>query len=103
LLIAASPEEAVAELGRLGFVGAAVSSLQKPGGRAKGGSGVTQLRSEEDAGAFQDWAVHDSLSPCKGVCTIDITEFEVDGIPGAVGIKRARHPGSDDPEFERGG
>ena len=98
-LIAATGEEAAAELERRGFVAASFSSLGKPPNHVEGGSGVIEVRSEADALAVQEWAVRDSLSPCPNDCTIDISEFDVAGIPNAVGIKRERQPGAV-PRFE---
>ena len=93
-LIVATPEEVVAELERRGFVAASISSLGRPPNHVPGGSGVVELDSEADARAVQDWTVRDSLSPCPNECTIDISEFDVEGIPDAVGIKRERQPGA---------
>jgi hypothetical protein len=103
-----APDEKLAELRReierLGFVAGAVEELGAENNEeAGGGSIVIQLESPQAAKTLVDDAFQASVSPCPGVCNIDFSEFEVEGIPGAKGSGRLRSeeeasPGS--PSFE---
>lgn len=52
------------------------------------------LRFESDSTARDviEWIHDQDLKPCVGVCTIRISEFEVDGIPDALGVERVGGP-----------
>ena len=50
--------------------------------------GVLQFGSESGARDAVDWYQEDGLQPCPGKCAVTISEFEVDGIPDAKGIRR---------------
>jgi hypothetical protein len=103
-----APEGKVAELRReierAGFVAGAVEELGAENNEeAGGGSIVVQLESPQAAKTLVQEAYEASVSPCPGVCNIDFSEFEVEGVPGAKGSGRLRSvkeasPGN--PSFE---
>ncbi len=37
-----------------------------------------------------EWLVDDSMKPCPETCAVEISEFDVDGIPDARGIRRTQ-------------
>jgi hypothetical protein len=92
------------EIERAGFVAGAVEELgAENNGEGGGGSIVVQLESPQFAKTIVQDAYEASVSPCPGVCNIDFSEFEVEGVPGAKGSGRLRSeeaasPGS--PSFE---
>jgi hypothetical protein len=49
---------------------------------------VMQFGSEEEAADMATLLHDDSLEPCPGTCAVDVTDFEVDGIPDAQGVAR---------------
>ena len=51
---------------------------------------VIQLASQEGAESALDWLHSDSLKPCPESCAVQISEFDVDGIQGALGVRRAQ-------------
>jgi hypothetical protein len=52
-------------------------------------SSVIRLQSEEGAAKALEWLYEDSLKPCPKTCAVQISEFEVDGIPDARGVRRS--------------
>ena len=50
--------------------------------------GVLQFESDEGARDAVDWYHDDGTQPCPGKCAVTISEFEVDGIPDAKGVRR---------------
>lgn len=53
-------------------------------------SSAIQLQSEEGAGNALEWLHADSLKPCPETCAVQISEFDVDGIPDARGVRRSQ-------------
>jgi hypothetical protein len=51
---------------------------------------VIQLASEDGADSAVEWMHADSLKPCPESCAVQISEFQVDGIPDAQGVRRAQ-------------
>jgi hypothetical protein len=49
---------------------------------------VVQLDSPDGAKETADFFHTDSLRPCPESCAFSVSEFEVDGIPGATGVRR---------------
>jgi hypothetical protein len=49
---------------------------------------VIQLDSPDGAKEFADFFHTDSLRPCPESCAFSVSEFDVDGIPGATGVRR---------------
>jgi hypothetical protein len=49
---------------------------------------VLQFESDEGARGAVDWFREDDRQPCPGKCAVAISEFEVDGIPDATGVRR---------------
>ena len=49
---------------------------------------VVQLDSPDGAKEMADFFHTDSLRPCPESCAFSVSEFEVDGIPGATGVRR---------------
>jgi hypothetical protein len=49
---------------------------------------VLQFDSDEGARGAVEWFHEDDRQPCPGKCAIAISEFEVDGIPDATGVRR---------------
>jgi hypothetical protein len=49
---------------------------------------VVQLDSPDGAKEFADFFHTDSLRPCPESCAFSVSEFAVDGIPGATGVRR---------------
>jgi hypothetical protein len=53
-------------------------------------SSVIQLDSEAGAANALQWVHEDRLKPCPKTCAVQISEFEVDGIPDAQGVRRSQ-------------
>jgi hypothetical protein len=53
-------------------------------------SSVIQLQSEQGAAKALEWLDADTMKPCPGSCAVQISEFNVDGIPDAWGIHRSQ-------------
>jgi hypothetical protein len=53
-------------------------------------STVIQLQSEDGAAKALEWLHEDSLKPCPETCAARISEFEVDGIADARGVRRSQ-------------
>jgi hypothetical protein len=53
-------------------------------------SSVIQLDSEDGAANAFQWVHEDRLKPCPKTCAVQISEFEVDGIPDAQGVRRSQ-------------
>ena len=53
-------------------------------------STAIQLQSAEGAAKALEWLHADSLKPCPKTCAVQISEFEVDGIPDARGVRRSQ-------------
>lgn len=53
-------------------------------------SSVIQLQSEDGAAKALEWIHEDSLKPCPKTCAVQISEFEVNGIPDALGVRRSQ-------------
>jgi len=53
-------------------------------------SSAIQLQSAEGAAKALEWLHADSLKPCPKTCAVRISEFEVGGIPGALGVRRTQ-------------
>lgn len=53
-------------------------------------SSVIELESEEGAESAMGWLVEDTMKPCPETCAVEISEFDVDGIPDARGIRRTQ-------------
>jgi hypothetical protein len=49
---------------------------------------VIQLDSPDGAKEMADFFHRDSLRPCPESCAFSVSEFDVDGIPGAFGVRR---------------
>ena len=49
---------------------------------------VIQLDSPDGAKEFADFFHTDSLRPCPKSCAVSVSEFDVEGIPGATGVRR---------------
>jgi hypothetical protein len=49
---------------------------------------VVQLDSPDGATEMADFFHTDSLRPCPESCAFSVSEFDVDGIPGATGVRR---------------
>jgi hypothetical protein len=49
---------------------------------------VVQLDSPDGATEMTDFFHTDSLRPCPESCAFSVSEFDVDGIPGATGVRR---------------
>ena len=49
---------------------------------------VVQLDSPDGAKEMADFFHTDSLRPCPESCAFSVSEFNVDGIPGATGVRR---------------
>ncbi len=49
---------------------------------------VIQLDSPDGAKEFADFFHTDSLRPCPKSCAFSVSEFDVEGIPGATGVRR---------------
>ena len=54
-------------------------------------SSVIQLDSEDGAANALQWVHEDRLKPCPKTCAVQISEFEVDGIPDAQGVRRSQN------------
>ena len=94
-LIAATEAEAEKFLTEAGFVRAIGGTRFLPGsdGEHSPGDphvvvGVLQFESDEGARDAVDWYDEDGHQPCPENCGITISEFEVDGIPDAKGVRR---------------
>ena len=53
-------------------------------------SSTIQLESEEGAVSALEWLHADSLKPCPETCAVQISEFDVGGIPDARGVRRSQ-------------
>ena len=91
-LVRATPGDAVKVLSDAGFKGAVAREYEADGAGAV--SVAMQLRDSDAAMSVLEWSNHDALSPCPGECNVDITAFDVKGIPGARGVKRLREQGA---------
>jgi hypothetical protein len=94
-LVSATKAEAEAFLTEAGFVRAIGGTRFLPGSdgeHSRGDphvvTGVLQFESEEGARDAVDWFDEDGRQPCPGNCGVTISEFEVDGIPDAKGVRR---------------
>ena len=52
-------------------------------------SSVIELDSEQGAQDALAWIVADDMKPCPNTCAVQISEFEVEGIPDARGVRRS--------------
>jgi hypothetical protein len=52
-------------------------------------SSVIQLQSAEGAGNALEWFEADSIKPCPRTCAVKISEFDVDDVPDARGVRRS--------------
>jgi hypothetical protein len=94
-LVRASMTEAEEFLTEAGFVRAIGGTRFLPGsdgehdrGDPHAIMGVLQFESEEGARDAVAWYRDDASQPCPGKCAVAISEFEVDGISDAKGIRR---------------
>lgn len=53
-------------------------------------SSVVELASDEGAASALEWIHEDSLKPCPRTCAVRISEFEVDDVPDAWGVRRTQ-------------
>ncbi len=53
-------------------------------------SAAIQLESEDGAQSALDWLHEDALKPCPRSCAVRISEFDVEGISGARGVRRSQ-------------
>jgi hypothetical protein len=92
-----SPEEEdVSAMEEAGFASALVDTRffpSEPGAEHMGGEPhvatlVMQMASEEGAADMADVLHEDGRERCPGICAVDFSEFEVDGIPDARGVAR---------------
>jgi len=94
-LVQASPANARDVLSAAGFRTAVMRSWTDGDRDAEATSIVVRLGSREQARDVLEWRRKDALSPCPGVCNVDITQFEVDDLSNASGVGRVREPGAD--------
>ncbi|MDQ3994295.1 MAG: hypothetical protein M3265_05830, partial [Actinomycetota bacterium] len=94
-LVSATPAEAKEFLTEAGFIRAIVGTRFLPGsdgehsrGDPHAVMGVVQFESDEGARDAVDWYHEDGSQPCPGKCAVTISEFEVDGISAAKGVRR---------------
>lgn len=94
-LVAATAAEAKEFLTEAGFVRAIGGTRFLPGSDGEHSRrdphvvmGVLQFASEEGARDAVDWYHDDAGQPCPGKCAVTISEFEVDGISDAKGIRQ---------------
>ena len=85
-------EEMTGVFEEAGFEGAITETrffgeTHSPDARHVRGS-VVQLQSDEGATSALDWLEDDTLKPCPKTCAVQISEFDVDGIPDARGVHR---------------
>ena len=52
-------------------------------------SSVIELGSEQGAQDALAWVVADDMKPCPHTCAVQISEFDVEDIPGARGVRRS--------------
>lgn len=104
-LVSATVAEAKKFLTEAGFVRAIGGTRFLPGSDGEHSRsdphvvvGVLQFESDEGARDALDWFHEDGLQPCPGNCGVRISEFEVDGIPDAKGVRRV--VGEGDEPFE---
>ena len=85
-------EEEKRDLETVGFVQAINDTRYFGDGHSKDDrhtfSLVIQLDSPDGAKQMADFFHTDSLRPCPESCAFSVTEFNVDGIPGATGVRR---------------
>lgn len=91
-LVRTTPVEAEKILATAGFERAVAREYEANGAGAV--SVAIQLRDTRAANSVLAWSNADALSPCPRECNIDITEFDVNDIPRARGVKRLREPGA---------
>jgi hypothetical protein len=53
-------------------------------------SSVIQLQSEEGAASALEWLEADSMKPCPRTCAVQISEFDVEGVPDGWGVHRSQ-------------
>jgi len=53
-------------------------------------SSVIQLQSEQGAASALEWLEADSKKPCPTTCANQISEFDVNGVPDAWGVRRSQ-------------
>jgi hypothetical protein len=87
-LVRTTPSEAEETLSDAGFAGAVDREYEAHGAAAV--SVAMQLRDSDAATSVLEWSNNDALSPCPRECNVDISAFDVKGIPGARGVKRLR-------------
>ena len=94
-LVSATTAEAKEFLNEAGFIRAIGGTRFLPGsdGEHSRGDphvvmGVLRFESDEGARDALDWFYEDDRQPCPGKCAVTISEFEVDGIPDAKGVRR---------------
>jgi hypothetical protein len=85
-------DEEKARLGTIGFVGAIRDTRYFGDVHSKDDlhtfSLVVQLDSPDGAKEMADFFHTDGVRPCPESCAFSVTEFDVDGIPGATGVRR---------------
>ena len=85
-------DEEKARLGTIGFVKAIRDTRYFGDVHSKDDlhtfSLVVQLDSPDGAKEMADFFHTDGVRPCPESCAFSVTEFEVDGIPGATGVRR---------------
>jgi hypothetical protein len=91
-LVRATPGEAAKVLSNAGFERAVAREFEADGAGAV--SVAMQVRDSDAATGVLEWSNQDAHSPCPGECNVDITAFDVKGIPGARGVKRLREQGA---------
>lgn len=52
-------------------------------------SSVIQLESDAGAANVLEWIESDSMKPCPTTCAVKISEFDMDGVPDAWGVRRS--------------
>ena len=50
---------------------------------------MIRLQSEEGAANALEWIEADSVKPCPKTCAVKISEFDVDDVPDARGVRRS--------------
>lgn len=90
-LVQATVKQATDVFDEAGFVSAIGKDFSKEGAEDASLSAlVIQFGSEDGAQKVSDWRDEDIRKPCPKKCIVDISEFDVEGIPGATkGVHRA--------------
>lgn len=95
LLVSATEAEAETFMTEAGFVRAIGGTRFLPGSDGEHSprdphvfTHVLQFESEKGARDAVDWFDEDGRQPCPDNCGVIISEFEVDGIPDAKGVRR---------------